>query len=158
MGYIEENLIPGEEIIARAKLHWEPFVSPLIVAWLVLFLAVLLMTREDTVCCAFLSGFVFLAAVMRFLQAVIIYFTTEFALTNQRIIAKRGYIRQHSLELMLTKVESIQVKQPFVGRLFNYGTIVVTGTGGTREEFPSIASPLELRMSINQQLSRGSVL
>jgi len=158
VGYIEENLTPGEEIIARAKLHWAPFVSPLIMAWLVLFLAVLLMTREDTVCLACLSGFVFLAAVMRFLQAVIIYFTTEFALTNQRIIAKRGYIRQQSLELILNKVESIQVKQPIMGRLFNYGTIVVTGTGGTKEEFPSIASPLELRMSINQQLSRGSVL
>jgi uncharacterized membrane protein YdbT with pleckstrin-like domain len=95
---------------------------------------------------------VFLILLLPILSPLITYFTTEFAVTDRRIIAKTGLVRQRSLELMLSKVESIGVSQPLMGRLMNYGTVVVVGTGGTKEPFSFVADPMALRQRINAQI------
>ena len=100
-----------------------------------------------------MSSVLILLAIFSFLDVIVAYLTTEFALTNKRIIAKTGIIRRRSLELFLQKVESIGVDQPILGRLLDYGTIVVTGTGGTKEPFHNIASPMELRKHVYAQIS-----
>lgn len=76
--------------------------------------------------------------------------TTEFAITNRRIIAKTGFIRRHTLEIFLQKIESIEVNQNILGRLLNFGSVTVTGTGSTKESFKAIKDPLTLRKYINQ--------
>jgi len=53
-----------------------------------------------------------------------------------------------SVELLLNKIEAIAVDQSLVGRMFGYGNIVVTGSGGTREAFSQIQSPLEFRRAV----------
>jgi uncharacterized membrane protein YdbT with pleckstrin-like domain len=86
-------------------------------------------------------------------SAISKYLTTEFAVTDSRIIAKSGVLRRNSLELHLRKLESIDVSQPLMGRIFGYGTIVASGTGGTRQPFPNIADPMGLRNRINRQIA-----
>ena len=76
--------------------------------------------------------------------------TTELAITNRRVIAKTGFIRRHSLEILLPKIESVDVRQGILGRMLNFGTVTVTGTGGTRESFKAIAEPIVVRKKINQ--------
>ncbi len=71
--------------------------------------------------------------------------TSEFAITNKRLIIKTGLISRHTLEMSLSKVESINVDQGIIGRMLNYGSITVIGTGGTRELFQNIAHPMEFR-------------
>jgi len=61
---------------------------------------------------------------------------------------KTGVFSARSVELLLSKVEAIAVHQSLVGRLFNYGDIVVTGSGGTEESFTGIQAPLELRRAV----------
>lgn len=78
----------------------------------------------------------------------------EFALTNKRVIGKHGVFRHRSLELLLTKVEAIRVDQPIWGRMLNYGTVIVTGTGGTKEYFGYIKDPLEFRRRVQTQLAQ----
>lgn len=77
--------------------------------------------------------------------------TSEFAVTNRRVIVKVGWIRRRSLETLLMKVEGIQVEQSILGRILNYGTITITGTGGSREVFDRIAAPLEFRRKVQEQ-------
>lgn len=101
------------------------------------------------ICCL---GPVWLLLSVPLIRAVIGFLTTEFAVTNSRVIAKTGLIRQESLELMLTKVESVGVDQSMIGRLFDYGSIVVSGSGGTHQKFPNIAHPLTLRKKVNMML------
>ncbi len=72
-------------------------------------------------------------------------------MTTRRVLIKVGVLRRRSLELLLSKVESIGVDQGIVGRLLGYGTIIVTGTGGTKEPFRMIAAPLEFRRMVQQQ-------
>jgi uncharacterized membrane protein YdbT with pleckstrin-like domain len=81
------------------------------------------------------------------------YWTSEFAITNKRVIVKRGLIRRHTLELNLQRVESVSVDQTIMGRILGYGTITIIGTGGTREPFRRIAHPLEFRKAVEEQLS-----
>lgn len=77
---------------------------------------------------------------------------TVFAVTDRRIIAKTGLIRHRTLELLLTIIESIGVSQPLMGRILNYGTVTVVGTGGTRESFHNVKGPMEIRKRVNAQI------
>lgn len=157
MGYAEQNLLPGEEIIYKAKLHWALFlgpIGPLIIAVIVLILG----AGQNSDSGSFLlclGGIFFLGAIINGLGALSTFLTTEFALTNKRVIAKTGLIRRRSVELLLSKIESIGVNQPILGRILDYGTITVTGTGGTKEPFRNIATPMELRKRVNAQIAGG---
>ena len=81
------------------------------------------------------------------------YASSEFAVTNKRVVIKVGFINRKTLEMVLTKVETIRVDQSILGRVLNYGTIVVTGTGGTNEPFTAIANPLEFRRQVQARTS-----
>jgi len=85
-----------------------------------------------------------------FISPIINFFTSEFAITNKRIIIKVGWIRRKTLEMNITKVESVNVSQGILGRILNYGTIVVIGTGGTKETFLKISEPLQFRKEFQQ--------
>jgi uncharacterized membrane protein YdbT with pleckstrin-like domain len=79
------------------------------------------------------------------LKIAIEYKTTEIAITNKRIIAKFGLIERKTIELNLLKVESIQVEQGVIGRLFNYGTIIISGGGNPLAPIAKISNPLMFR-------------
>jgi len=76
--------------------------------------------------------------------------TSEFAITNKRVIIKTGFISRRILEMNLNKVETINVEQSIWGRLFGFGTIVIVGTGGTKEVFNDIKSPLLFRRKFQE--------
>jgi len=76
--------------------------------------------------------------------------TSEFAITNKRVIIKVGLISRRTLEMNLSKIESVNVSQSILGRLLGYGTIVVVGTGGTREPFAAITDPLAFRKKFQE--------
>jgi uncharacterized membrane protein YdbT with pleckstrin-like domain len=155
MAYVEQNLMPGEQVVLKAKLHWAMFLGPAIVAGIgFLFLMASAASRaEATAGISCFAGFIFLLGLLYAFRAVVSYFTTEFAVTNKRVLAKTGLLRRRSLELLLGKVESIGVSQPILGRILNYGTIVVVGTGGTKESFPNIAAPMDFRKRVHIQIA-----
>jgi uncharacterized membrane protein YdbT with pleckstrin-like domain len=101
------------------------------------------------ICCAGCAVLWFLLAILRLLTRISIFFTSEFAVTNKRVIGKSGALRRRSLEIMLSKIESVSVDEPFWGRILNYGTIVVKGSGGTSQPFPFISDAMGLRLQIN---------
>lgn len=86
------------------------------------------------------------------LQPFIRQATSEYAITNKRVIIKVGLISRRTLEMNLSKIESVNVNQSILARLLGYGSIVVIGTGGTRETFHDIAEPLVFRRKF-QELS-----
>ena len=77
--------------------------------------------------------------------------TSEFAITNKRVIMKVGLIRRKALEMNLSKIESVNVDQTIMGRILGYGTITIIGTGGTRESFHRISKPMEFRRVFQEQ-------
>lgn len=87
-------------------------------------------------------------ATVCFLPAFISYKTSEFTVTDKRLIVKTGFIRRQTHEIFISKIESVSVDQGILGRMFNAGTIITSGTGGSKQKFSNVANPLELRSAI----------
>jgi uncharacterized membrane protein YdbT with pleckstrin-like domain len=80
-----------------------------------------------------------------FISPLIENWTSEYAITNKRVIIKIGLISRKTLEMNLSKIESVNVDQSIFGRLLGYGAITIIGTGGTRETFSALANPIQFR-------------
>ena len=139
MSYVSKSLLPGERVTHETRLHKMMFTLPVI-------------TGIGGIALAFASlaagGALFGAALLWLLGVWVRYTSSEFAVTDKRVIIKVGLLHRRTLEMLLIKVEAISVDQSIAGRLFGYGTIVVVGTGGTREAFENIADPLEFRRAV----------
>ncbi|MFO1254021.1 MAG: PH domain-containing protein, partial [Inhella sp.] len=94
-------------------------------------------------------GLVFLVA------AYIRYKSTELAVTNKRIIVKHGFISRQTIEINLNKAESIQVDQGVLGRLFDFGTLVISGTGTSHAPLTGIAEPMAFRKAFIEAQDSG---
>lgn len=140
MSYVQSVLVPDETVIVQARTHWFIYLA----AWFWLAVAavfVLLLPLPWSV-----LGYLLLACgLFLFIKAWLYVHSTELAVTTRRVIAKFGLIRRETVELRHSKVESLHVNQTIIGRLFNYGSIVVTGSGGTNAPIPYIADPLRFR-------------
>lgn len=153
MKYVQRVLQPGETVVHRAYLHWLIFLRAIALAVLALacLIAELILRPNDPlVATTFIvvACFFALVALESALRAWIRRVTTEFAVTDRRVIYKTGLFSRHTLEMNRGKVESVDVEQPFTGRLFGYGTILLRGTGSTHEPIYHIADPLTFRSHI----------
>jgi len=145
MSYIDRHLLDGEKIIFRTRLHWVLMLWPLLLAALV-FLPIagwLLIGQWRAY-----AWIPVAAALMVLLPAYIRRRSSDFAVTNKRVMMKLGVLDTRSVELLLGKVESITVEQSLTGRILGFGDIVVSGSGGTKEPFSHIQSPMEFRRAV----------
>jgi Bacterial PH domain len=164
--FVEQNLMPGEQIIYRTHVHWIIYFAPLpllVFAAIMLVVIGVLNSSSSTLVKSsggLFSGILFLTGIILpliliplvLIRSLIYSKTREFAVTNKRVLIKWGFIQRHSMEVLLKQIEGIMVFQPIMGRLFGYGTISVTGTGGTHERFPLISQPLEFRRRVQHQI------
>ena len=149
MGYVEDNLISGETILYRTRVHWWVLFWPsFAAAWLCLLSLPLLADSSTTG----IGLFLLITAVATLALAIVFRTATEIAVTNRRVLIKSGVLKRKTLELLLSKIESIGVEESIFGRLLGYGTVVVRGTGGTPEPFKKIAHPIEFRRQVQQQI------
>lgn len=165
MGYVDTNLLPGETIVYRGRIHWI-VMAPAIIAGSAL----------DLLACVFLvgafvwqgpkgafsiplailaavfavagSGWVTLWAVQRK--------ATEIAVTSRRVLIKKGLLTRHTTEILLSKVESVSIEESPVGQTLGFGRVTIHGTGGTPEIFDRIADPNEFRRQIQGQIDASS--
>jgi uncharacterized membrane protein YdbT with pleckstrin-like domain len=143
--YVDASLGPDEHVVYRGGVSWVVYLAPVIMmgfggAWA-------------------LSGggvpglILVLAGVLAGAGAFIRQATSEFAVTTARVVAKTGLLTRSTVEIALSKVESVEVRQDILGRLLNYGSITVSGTGGTREPFTLIDDPVGFRRAVQQAQS-----
>ena len=161
MGYIENNLNPGERILYATHLHWIVLFRSILVdtifsgagVGLIVWAAAGKHTERGE---AQMAGIVGIALIL--FGSVILAIgvirrnATEMAVTNKRVIIKIGFLTKRTIELFLAKVESIEVEQTLSGRMMGYGNIAVRGTGGTNEPFSHVANPLEFRRQVQRQI------
>ena len=158
MQYIETNLLVHEKLVYSVRPHWIIF-SPSV--WMMLF-AVLLWVFSPSILYMSIYGIwtlrdiaclgAFLVGAYWYLGAYIYFKTSEYGVTNKRVVIKVGWIQRRSLELLLDKVEGVLVDQTILGRIFNYGAITIIGTGGTNDRFPFIPDPLLFRKMTQQEI------
>ena len=89
------------------------------------------------------------------IMAYVRYKTTELAITTRRVIVKHGFIRRRTVEININKVESIQVDQEILGRMFNFGTLVIAGAGNPQAPISGISAPMEFRKAFIEAQDRA---
>jgi uncharacterized membrane protein YdbT with pleckstrin-like domain len=150
MYFTESNLMDDESLVRASRLH--PIVL-LLPAMLVSVLAGSLSLVHDIPVVFYVLAIFVFGAAYRFLDRLILFMTSEFAVTSKRVLGKTGFIRLKTLDIVLAKVEAIRIDQTILGRIFDYGDVEVTGTGGTEEVLRFIPAPLDFSKAIQEQLS-----
>ena len=149
MGYVRQVLLPGERVIMTAREHWIIYVKSFLL--FLLATAALILYRRyfpDAWPMWVLVRVLYGIALVAFIRAWFGRWIREFAVTNLRVIYKKGFIWRHTVEMNIDQVESVRVDQSIFGRLLGYGTLHVLGTGQGIEHLHDIDSPLQIRSAI----------
>lgn len=134
--YVQSTLISDEKVIYEAKLS----------IW----------AKLPTIILGFFLLFFYGAGLVVWLLVYLQYISTELAFTNKRVIAKFGFISRQTVELNLLKVESLQVTQGVLGRIFNFGTLIVSGAGNPQAPIPGISNPMAFRRAFMEYQDKTS--
>lgn len=150
-GYINSNLTSNEKIIKRAKVSWWS-------QWVMILLGISSMTIGVFLYKEY--GILTLAAhglgLIFIMNAMIRMMTIELAITNKRVIAKTGFISRDTTELRIDRVSGLVVTQTVMGRILNYGTVIVSGTGNIKTPITFIKAPIAFRKALNEFLEDPS--
>jgi uncharacterized membrane protein YdbT with pleckstrin-like domain len=145
--YIQQTLLTKEKLLHLTRPHWVIFLMPLV---LMLFAWVLPAVPPFI---DMIARIILLFGIIRAIRAVIFYYTSEYGITNKRVLIKMGWIRRTSLEIYLNRVESIKINQSILGRFLNYGSIRVIGMGGSSDEFSFVPDPVQFRHNVQEAVS-----
>jgi uncharacterized membrane protein YdbT with pleckstrin-like domain len=165
VSYVEKHLIEGESIIYETRLHWIVLIVPVLLGLLFGLTGagmLVLSTRatgdksvESESMMAIIGAALLAVALIFIIRGVLVRNATEMTVTNKRVFVKVGLAARRTIELLLSRVESIGVEESVMGRMLGYGTVIVHGTGGTPEIFNKIAHPLEFRTQVQQQIEKS---
>lgn len=150
MSYIDQNLLPDEQILFRTKKHIIVFLMPVIL----------------TIFCVYFASYFYInpiltklmwvpwaAALFFWLYVGIDYLTSEFVVTNKRVMMREGFFYRHTNEMRLTAISQVNVGQSLVGQLLNYGTVAIYAFGAF-DAFPLISRPVLFQKYVNEQLDK----
>ena len=147
--YVEKVLQPGETVVMETKVHWLIYLPALFFSlFIIAGLAILVIEPAEKIFVYGPIGLGLLLGVPNFLRGWFTRWTTEIAVTDKRVIYKRGFIRRVTIEMNMDKVESIDVNQSILGRMFDYGDVLVRGTGHGLEPLRMIQAPLAFRSAV----------
>ena len=148
MSYVQRVLQPGEQVRHISSIHWIVYWPGVAVALLAVVAYWFSETRFLTGIWRYTAYALALIAIFLLIQQWFQWWVTEIAVTNRRVIYKKGLIRRQTNEMNMDKVESVQITQSILGRMLDYGDVTILGTGEGFETLRTISSPIELRNSI----------
>ena len=146
MSYVDNSMAKDEVLVYRAKTHWMAIAAPV-----PLLVAALLLLNGGKLVGIIVA--IFLAIYS--LAGVIAFFTTELAVTSKKVVGKWGFVSREMIEQRLDKVDSVSVTQSILGRLFDYGTVIVNGSGKSTSPARFIAEPLVYRRSVQEAIEKA---
>jgi uncharacterized membrane protein YdbT with pleckstrin-like domain len=148
MSYVQRVLQPGEQVRRISSIHWIVYWPGVAVALLAVVAYWFSETRYLTGIWRYTAYALALVAIFLLIQQWLQWWVTEIAVTDRRVIYKKGLVRRQTNEMNMDKVESVKINQSILGRMLDYGDVTILGTGEGFETLRTIASPIELRNSI----------
>lgn len=151
MSYINKHLMPDEHVVFQTRIHWIVFIP-----WVVLTIGVLslLFFVSDKPNYVLIVRGLATVILLKAIGHNIVYWTAEYGVTTKRVLGKSGLIRIQSLDILLLKVEAVRLSQGPLGRILNFGDVIVTGTGGTQEILYDLPDPMHVRNVIQTQANK----
>jgi uncharacterized membrane protein YdbT with pleckstrin-like domain len=151
VSYLDKVLQPGETVLVTTRPHWIVLLSPILMIALAVVLVIasfVVLSGQPALAGYGVAGLVALFGLFALAGRMIVRATTEFCVTDHRIIVKRGILSLHTVELNVDKVESVDVDQSLLGRMFDFGMVTIHGVGARWDPIPLIADPLGFRNAI----------
>jgi uncharacterized membrane protein YdbT with pleckstrin-like domain len=148
MGYIDRILQPGEQRLYSGRMHWVVYLPGAVLTVAALVLWVFSLVSDTTGIATLwllLAALCFVVGVIWLFWAWFEQWTTEFEITDRRVVHKRGFIRRQTVEMNMDKIESVDVNQTVLGRILDYGDIIIKGTGTELAPFHRVGAPIEFR-------------
>ena len=142
MSYIEHVLQPGEQIRYQGSVHWILYVPAIILC--IVGVASLAFGPAGWI----IASISILVAILLALRAWFLRWMTEIVVTDRRVIYVHGLIQRHSVEVHMDKIESVDVDQSVLGRMFDYGDVTIRGTGSTMEPLRGVDRPIAFRNEV----------
>jgi uncharacterized membrane protein YdbT with pleckstrin-like domain len=152
MSYVSRSLGPGEELLYVARISWVTYIWPVIVGTIGIFVIFYALYAKLHVLWLYTGVAIFVVGFLWFLAIRIRNSSTELAVTNYKVIAKRGFISRETMEQRLEKIDTIQVDQSVMGRILGYGNVTIHGTGVDATPFAGIHDPLTFRHRVDQAI------
>lgn len=156
MHYIKETLSTNEEIHMLFELSWVNYIKGylfLLVSFPVSFMILkylhLLTLSIDgffNLILTWVPIFVLVVPFFLWLKSI------EQGVTNRRVVIKSGIVSRDTLELRLEAIEKISVNQSVLGRMFNFGTVLVTGKGQASLKIEGVNAPIEVKRAIESAI------
>jgi membrane protein YdbS with pleckstrin-like domain len=144
--FARSTLTPNERPVYRTSLHWIIFVRFAVVALLAfLFVAMPFAIGLQALTGWQIGWFALPLPAFIMVAPTLAYISSELVITDMRVLIKTGIIQRQTLEMFISKIESIAIDQGFLGRILDYGSVTIRGTGGLEEPFETIARPIEFR-------------
>lgn len=149
MSYIDSCLLPDEQIAFRTKKHWIIFLIPAVLAAMTVFF---LMSNNPIIAKMWMVPAIGMAITL--LNQLLMYMTSEFAITSKRIIMREGFFFRHTNETRLATIANVSINQSPLGQIFDYGTVVIHAFGGDSDPFMQIAHPNAFQKALQGQLDK----
>ncbi|HEX2548179.1 MAG TPA: PH domain-containing protein [Gammaproteobacteria bacterium] len=147
MSYIQNNLIPNEKILFHTKKSLIIFIAPIFFSLLALFF---FLNPNPFVQKA--SILVVFAAGLYWINQLLMYYFSEFAVTNVRVMMREGFFIRHTNDTRLSALANVTVNQSLIGQWLNYGTVFINSFGGASDPFRDIDKPLQFQKTLQEQL------
>ena len=151
MSYLDKVLQPGETVLVKTHPHWIVLLSPILMILLGVIVAIAsfaVLSGQPAMGGYAVGGLVALFGLGTLAVRMLVRASTEFCVTDRRIIVKRGILSLHTVELNVDKVESVDVDQSLFGRMFDFGMVTIHGVGARWDPIPLISDPLGFRNAI----------
>lgn len=143
------NLMPNEQLLVDADLHWIIFFWPVLISCGLLYF----IFKPHNL---FLVNYLAAGGIAYLLGDVLIrYISTHFTLTTARLIKKTGFLRTQSWEIGLHSIESVRLQQTLFGKIFGYGDVIVAGVGGDQILFSLVDDPSGFQQKIFQAMEQN---
>jgi hypothetical protein len=155
MPYYTRVLQPEETVIRTGRVHWLIFWPSLF--WIAIAIAIacvgefVAQQQPQRNYCFYAAAAIGAIGLLMLFAEHLRRASTEIVVTNRRVIYKRGMLSRFTAEMNVSKIETVDVMQSLPGRLLDYGTIIVRGTGAGIEPLRNVSDPIGLRNAIMSQ-------
>lgn len=137
-------------LVYQGRLHYVIFLWPVLLLLLALYIGFGISSEQVAIqkLSYVIAAFALVWGTVTLLQ----YICSSLNIKNKQVILSTGVLVHQTIDIPMNKIESIDIRQSVLGSLFNYGSLVITGTGGTRQYVNYLSSPLTCRRYIEQMM------
>lgn len=157
MGFPKKYLNDNEEIILDVRPHWSFLVPSTLALVSALALAIWVSQAVDSDWALFPALGLAVVALLFFLVRYAQWLTTDFVLTTDRLIYRKGIISRTGREIPLERVNDVSFNQNLLQRMIGAGNLLVE-SGGERGQshFPHFAKPQSTQNEIHRAIEAAA--